>query len=288
MTTTSGGNVSVREENGDVWITPARVDKGALDRDGHRPRARRRLRSRAARGLVGIAVPPGGLPGAAGHPRHRPRPPDGVRRVQPLHRVPTRGVPPGPHVCGEAACAYGAGKRGVRAETSPSTFARARLRDPRKPRRRDGRRPAEAFQRFETLEFTAKTIIKARMLGEEIRYLTAEELALPQLAADDLFAFARIRARRTRNGGRAREFVRRAYRQRLFISTQGSFSARLDGDSFLITSTGVDRGAVEPDHLALVARRRRRRTAPPQPRGRDPRRDLPPAPPRRPSSTRTR
>src|SRR4029077_4994196 len=26
MTTTSGGNISVRDENGDVWITPARVE----------------------------------------------------------------------------------------------------------------------------------------------------------------------------------------------------------------------------------------------------------------------
>ncbi len=25
MTTTSGGNLSIREENGDIWITPARV-----------------------------------------------------------------------------------------------------------------------------------------------------------------------------------------------------------------------------------------------------------------------
>ena len=33
MTTTSGGNISVREPNGDVWITPARVDKGNLSRD---------------------------------------------------------------------------------------------------------------------------------------------------------------------------------------------------------------------------------------------------------------
>src|ERR1700678_701228 len=30
MTTTSGGNLSVRDENGAIWITPARVDKGAL------------------------------------------------------------------------------------------------------------------------------------------------------------------------------------------------------------------------------------------------------------------
>src|SRR3954466_3432201 len=33
MTTTSGGNLSIREENGDIWITPARVDKGSLRRE---------------------------------------------------------------------------------------------------------------------------------------------------------------------------------------------------------------------------------------------------------------
>ena len=33
MTTTSGGNLSIRDENGDIWITPARIDKGALRRE---------------------------------------------------------------------------------------------------------------------------------------------------------------------------------------------------------------------------------------------------------------
>ena len=33
MTTTSGGNLSIREDNGDIWITPTRVDKGTLRRD---------------------------------------------------------------------------------------------------------------------------------------------------------------------------------------------------------------------------------------------------------------
>jgi L-fuculose-phosphate aldolase len=32
MTTTSGGNLSVRDQTGDMWITPARVDKGNLRR----------------------------------------------------------------------------------------------------------------------------------------------------------------------------------------------------------------------------------------------------------------
>ena len=30
MTTLSGGNLSIREDNGDIWITPAGVDKGKL------------------------------------------------------------------------------------------------------------------------------------------------------------------------------------------------------------------------------------------------------------------
>ena len=30
LTTTSGGNISVIDENGDVWVTPSAIDKGSL------------------------------------------------------------------------------------------------------------------------------------------------------------------------------------------------------------------------------------------------------------------
>ena len=30
MTTTSGGNVSMRDEKGNIWITPSSVDKGSI------------------------------------------------------------------------------------------------------------------------------------------------------------------------------------------------------------------------------------------------------------------
>ena len=33
MTTTSGGNLSIRGVDDEIWITPARVDKGQLGRD---------------------------------------------------------------------------------------------------------------------------------------------------------------------------------------------------------------------------------------------------------------
>ena len=32
MTTTSGGNLSIRDEVGDIWITPAKIDRGNLQR----------------------------------------------------------------------------------------------------------------------------------------------------------------------------------------------------------------------------------------------------------------
>ena len=33
MTTTSGGNLSILDEEGNIWITPAGVDKGTLNRN---------------------------------------------------------------------------------------------------------------------------------------------------------------------------------------------------------------------------------------------------------------
>ena len=30
MTTTSGGNISVIDDNGDIWVTPSAIDKGSL------------------------------------------------------------------------------------------------------------------------------------------------------------------------------------------------------------------------------------------------------------------
>jgi L-fuculose-phosphate aldolase len=112
----------------------------------------------------------------------------------------------------------------------------------------------QAFRRFETLEFTGKTIIKARLLGGEIRYLSGGELALEHERAGRLEEFApgvssshEKEVRRT-----LCEFVRRAYRQRLFISTQGSYSARIDASSFAITPYQVDRGTLAPEDLVLV------------------------------------
>jgi len=111
----------------------------------------------------------------------------------------------------------------------------------------------EAFQRFETLEFTAKTIVRSRQIGIA-RYLTDQEIERAEQRPSRLPEFWREPPSSREKELRTQlcEFVRRAYRQRLFISTQGSFSVRLDESSFLITPYQVDRGIVDAQDLVLI------------------------------------
>jgi L-fuculose-phosphate aldolase len=257
MTTTSGGNLSIREENGDVWITPARLDKGTLRRED----------------IVRVS------PDGTVHGPHRPSSelpfhqeiyrtrPDirGIVHAHPValvafslvHQVPdTRLFHQSRHVCGEAgfapyelpgslalgrnvAAIFGQGYDCVLLENHGAVTGGADL--------------GQAFRRFETLEFTGKTIIKARMLGD-VRFLTGAEIATAREAAPEWTHFAHSAPSTHEKELRSRlaEFVRRAYRQRLFISTQGSFSARVDEDSFLITPYQEDRGTIDVHDLVLV------------------------------------
>jgi L-fuculose-phosphate aldolase len=47
-------------------------------------------------------------------------------------------------------------------------------------------------------------------------------------------------------------FIQRGYRQRLVTSATGSFSARIDGQSFLITPHPLDRQTIEPEDLVMI------------------------------------
>ena len=55
------------------------------------------------------------------------------------------------------------------------------------------------------------------------------------------------------------DFIRRGYHQRLLTSNAGSFSVRVDDDSFLISSKLVDRATITPDQLVLIHQGRRAR-----------------------------
>ena len=258
MTTTSGGNLSIREANGEVWITPARLDKGGLRREDI-------VRVRPDGTVDGIRKPSSELPI---HRQIRQRRPElgGIVHAHPValvafslvHQVPdTRLFHQAWRVCGQVGFApyklpgsvalgeivsdtFFAGYDSVILENHGVVTAGDTLH--------------QAFRRFETLEFTAKTIIKARLLGGEIHYLSDDQLDLERQRSGPMETFTPSPPSSEENEVRRRltEFVRRAYRQRLFISTQGSYSARVDGDSFVITPFLADRGVVEPQELVLV------------------------------------
>ena len=258
MTTTSGGNLSISEADGKLWITPARVDKGALRRDDivcvhpdgrveglHRPSSELPIHQqiRALRpGLNGIVH---------AHPT-------ALVAFSLVHEVPNtrlfhqafstcgsvgfaRYELPGSKELGDrVAEAFGKGFDSVILENHGVVTA--------------GKTFQQAFQRFETLEFTARTLIKARLLGGQVHFLDDDQLNLEKTRnlqwdtfEPELPSSLENELRRT-----LADFVRRAYRQRLFISTQGSYSARLDGNSFLVTPTVCDRGKIEPQDLVLI------------------------------------
>jgi L-fuculose-phosphate aldolase len=257
MTTTSGGNLSVRDDDGAVWITPARVDKGSLRRDD-----------------IVCVHPDGSCDGphrpSSEYPFHRAiyaARPD-LRAIVHAHpvalvafsicrRVPdTRLLPQSRRVCGAVGFAPYAlpGSEALGrniAETFANGFDCLVLENHGVVT--GGESLAHAFERFETLEFAAKTVIKASLLGP-VRYLTDADADRPRPAETSAPAprSGAVTSSEKELRRQLCEFVQRSYQQRLMISTVGAFSARLDASAFLITPHRVDRRALEPADLVLL------------------------------------
>lgn len=257
MTTTSGGNLSIRESTGDIWITPARVDKGALTRGD----------------IVCVrsdGTSEGPHPPSSEYPFHRAiyeARPD-IHAIVHAHPVALvafsicRQVPdtrlfhqahsvcgctgfapyalPGSRRLGEnIANSFGGGCDSVILENHGVVVGGDSL--------------SQAFQRFEAFEFAAKTMIKARQLGE-VRCLNVGQLEQARSRSVALNSFVPDAAT-PREKELRRElcaFARRGCRQRLLISTEGSFSARLSDDVFLITPTQRDRESLQVSDLVLI------------------------------------
>lgn len=257
MTTTSGGNLSIRDETGGIWITPARIDKGSLRRTDM-------VRVAPDGAVEGLHKPSSEFPFHEAIYKVRPDL-HGIVHAHPVALVAFSIVGQVPntllfhqarHVCGEIGFAPYAlpGGKDLAANIA-RTFAQGYSCVVLENHGvvTGGATLQQAFQRFETLEFVAKTIVKAAQLGP-VRYLTEEQAQQPRERIEPLpqgparpIGTPEKELRRT-----LCEFVRRGYRQRLLISTEGSFSARLGDDSFLITPYQVDRRTVDLDDLVLV------------------------------------
>ena len=257
MTTTSGGNLSILDPSGDIWITPSRVDKGSLQPtdivcvhpDGthtglhapsselpfHREIYRRRPDIKSI-----VHAHPGALVAFS------------ICRLLPDTRVQSHvyslcgKVALAPYACpgtaelGEKiAATFDGGADCVLLENHGVVIGGSDLQD--------------AFQRFETLEFVAQTLIKAKQLGD-VRVLPEEFLkvdTMPEFREAPAVA-PTIREKELRSD--LCRFLHRAYQQRLLISTAGAFSARLDAQQFLVTPRRRDRLEVQPSGIVRATR----------------------------------
>lgn len=259
MTTTSGGNISVRDENGDVWITPARLDKGRLGREDI-------VRLAADGSCSGTHPPSSEYPFHLGIYAVRPdihaiihAHPGGLVSFSMCGGVPdTRIVPEAHACCGPVAFApYALPGSDALAEKIAGQFGA-----PGKPFCVvlenhgvvvGGADLGSVFQRFETLEFTAQTLLNAHQLGA-VTSLGDDQLAFARTARLPLPEHApRVP---TSLGKEARkdvcDFVYRACRHRLMTSGCGSFSARIDGDVFVITPHRLDRRELGLGDLVII------------------------------------
>jgi L-fuculose-phosphate aldolase len=260
MTTTSGGNISIKDESGDIWITPGGTDKGVMaEQDVVRMR--------------GAEVVEGSHPPSSEYPFHRAiyerRPdirailhahPDALVAFSLVRQIPDTSIIPQAHaVCGAVGYAPyaipGSEELGRNlAETFAKGFDTVLLENHGVAT--GGHDLLEAFQRFETLDFCARTLINASALGD-VTGLTPAQIALSnqgknyQLPESDPQPHGSPELSLRRD---ICELVHRAYRQHLMTSTEGTVSARVDEESFLISPYGVDRSYLEESDLVLIRR----------------------------------
>jgi L-fuculose-phosphate aldolase len=257
MTTTSGGNISVRDDSGAIWITPSQIDKGRLTAQD-----------------IACVKPGGHLEG-----RHKPSSEFPAHRQiyearQDLraivhahstalvafsicHEVPDTAVLPEIRdLCGEVGYApyeksgsealgrrimfvFADGHDCVMLENHGAVVAAPGL--------------DLALRRFEALELTAQMLIQARMIGDVGAERPGQESRLANAGpGPDQIERRPLDDREAATGREFCEFARRCYRQRLTISGGGAFSARLNERAFIITRGGADWRRLGTDDLVRV------------------------------------
>ena len=258
LTTMSGGNLSIRDDDGNIWITPAGVDKGTLTR-------RDIICVKPDGTVIGPHKPSSELPFHISvykmrsdlHAVLHAHPPElvafsivrqcpsldlipTVRRVCPDVRIATYAVPGSEALGANVGAVFADGcdiaileNHGV-CVGAPDMFT--------------------AFQRFETLNYTALLEVLGRKVGN-IHELPADAYRMSETnfhtKMDDFIPNSRsseeLAARRDMI-----TLIHRSYQMGLFTATHGTYSVRLADGSFVITPFNYDRAYLEEDDLVRV------------------------------------
>lgn len=258
LTSMSGGNLSVRDNEGNIWITPASIDKGSLTR-------RDIICVRPNGDCEGPHAPSSELPFHRSVYKLRPdlnavlhaHPPalvafSVVRRLPELNLTPTvrymcnnikmaaYAIPGSQALSAEVGKVFEQGCNIALLENHGVCVGAADM--------------LTAFKQFETLNYAAELEALATRRGEirplseaacqmsktnvcsELRNVSPQPCSSEELAARrDLIAL-----------------IRRSYKMGLFTAAQGTYSTRLSDGSFIITPPHADPAYLEADDLVRI------------------------------------
>lgn len=258
LTTTSGGNISICDKNGDIWVTPAAQDKGSL-----RPSDIMCVKKNGE--IVGRHKP------SSEYPFHRAiynsRPdinaivhahPPALVSFSIVRAIPdTNVIPQAKNICGPIGYAsyalpgseelgqsiadvFRKNYNAVIMENHGTVVGGSDLRD--------------AFQRFETLELCARTIINGKTIGEP-NYLSEEDIERFEAQIPVLQPEIKNVAYPSDEREKREAIVKigqRACEQGLMISSYGTVSVRWRGNDFLITPTNVLRWDIRREDVVQI------------------------------------
>lgn len=260
LTTTSGGNLSIMDDNGDMWITPAGVDKGSLKPSDI-------VCVKADGTIIGPHKPSSEYPFHKAMYRIRPKMksvihahPAGLVTFSIVHKIPeTRILPQIRKVCGPIGFAPydvpGSEALGERiAEEFRSNPEYKAVIMENHGIVTCGEDIADAYQRFETLELCARTIINAQTLGGA-NFLSEEQMRYHENFEQTDFQYFMNAAHPSDERAIRTEIVRmvrRACDQRLMASSYGTVSMRWRGNDFLITPSGVQRWDIDEEDIVQI------------------------------------
>ena len=263
MTTTSGGNISILDENGDIWVTPSAIDKGTLSEKDI-------VRVQQDGSIKGYHKPSSEFPFHKAIYQVRPdikaiihAHPPALLSFSIVRKIPnTNIIPQAKKKCGPIGYATyelpGSEELGEKIALEFKNGENMAIIMENHGTVLGGKDLMDAYERFETLEFCARTIINAKAVGEP-KYLSNEQIEIfekqiPHAIPRNTNVSHPPNERSIRQ--KICNIVRRACDQGLMISTYGTVSVRWKENDFLITPPDVARWDIAPEDVVQIKGRK--------------------------------
>ncbi|RCS28501.1 class II aldolase/adducin family protein [Polaribacter sp. WD7] len=258
MTTTSGGNISIIDDNGDIWVTPSAIDKGSL-------RASDIICVKKDGTIVGKHKPSSEFPFHKAIYEARKDIKSVIHAHPPalvsfsiVRQIPnTNIISQAKHICGPIGYAkyeipgsedlgtviadeFKKGFKAIIMENHGTVLGGSDLTD--------------AYERFEALEFCAKTILHGSQIGTP-KYLSDAQINEFETQATGVLPemeYTSYPPNEVEKRLKICNIVKRSCEQGLMISSYGTVSMRLENNDFIITPTGKNRWDIDLDDIVQI------------------------------------